>query len=80
MPQSAEVGDICGQNVYLNDKNSAIIDDTLTIGKTLSDINELMLKTFVLESIAFITMFSSRNAIDLDTDVSTADRKENFAE
>lgn len=78
IPQSAEVGDICGQDVHLNDKNVAIIDDTLTTGKTLSDISELILKMYVPKSITFITMFSSRNAVDLDTEVPTADWRDNL--
>lgn len=78
IPQSAEVGDICEYDVMLNDMDVAIIDDTLTTGKTLSDISELILKSYAPKSITFITMFSAKDSIDLDTEVPTSDWKSNL--
>lgn len=78
IPQSAEIGDECGDDVLLNDKDIAIIDDTLTTGKTLSDISELILDTYVPKSITFITMFSSKDSVDLSTVVPTAKWKDNL--
>lgn len=51
IPQSAELGDICEDDVLINDRDIAIIDDTFTTGKTLSDISELILGTYVPRSI-----------------------------
>ena len=78
IPQSAELGDICEDDVLINDRDVAIIDDTLTTGKTLSDISELILGTYVPKSITFITMFSAKDGIELNTEVPTANWRQNL--
>ena len=76
--QSAELGDICEDDVLINDRDIAIIDDTLTTGKTLSDISELILGTYVPRSITFITLFSAKDGIELNTEVPTENWRQNL--
>ena len=78
IPQSAELGDICEDDVLINDRDIAIIDDTLTTGKTLSDISELILGTYVPRSITFITLFSAKDGIELNTEVPTENWRQNL--
>ena len=78
IPQSAELGDICEDDVLINDRDIAIIDDTLTTGKTLSDISELILGTYVPKSITFITLFSAKDGIELNTEVPTENWRQNL--
>lgn len=78
IPQSAELGDLCEYDSVINDRDIAIIDDTLTTGKTLSDISELVLDTYVPRSITFITMFSAKNGRTIDTTVPTSHWKDNL--
>lgn len=49
-----------------------------TTGKTLSDISELILGTYVPRSITFITLFSAKDGIELNTEVPTENWRQNL--